>query len=96
MPSLDESIELAYNAFESAIESNDIEKAIEMVEPFADKSLYHSSLKSLFIILNAGLTLEKVIIINCVSVWNYKCIFYRKIWKELQKTLKKQQNCVTN
>jgi hypothetical protein len=96
MPGLDESIELAYSAFKSAIETNDLEKAIEMVEPFADKSLYHSSLKSLLIILNAGLTVEKVIIINWVSVWNCKCLFYRKIWKELQKALKKQQNCVIN
>jgi len=60
LPGLEESIKLAYEAFESAIQSNNIENAIAMVEPYAHISLYHNSLKSLFIILNAALTLEKV------------------------------------
>ena len=57
---LEESIALVNDVLEKAIESNDIEKAVEMLEPYSDRSLYHSAFKSILLILNAGLTLNKV------------------------------------
>lgn len=57
---LEQSFRLANEALEKAIETNNIENAVEMIGSVADKSLYHSSLKSILLILHAGLTLTRV------------------------------------
>ncbi|CAG2116120.1 unnamed protein product, partial [Medioppia subpectinata] len=56
---IEESINLVNEAIDNAIESNGLESAVQMLEPYAHKSLYHSAFRSILIILKAGLTLKK-------------------------------------
>lgn len=57
---LDESILKMDEIFETVLASNDVDKGIEMCDPYIDVSLYHSALRSLFCILNAGATFDPV------------------------------------
>ncbi|XP_054160184.1 tetratricopeptide repeat protein 39A-like [Oppia nitens] len=69
LPTIEESIRLATLALETAIETNGLETSIQMLDPFADKCLYHSSLRSIIIILNAGLTLQKHDLDRATQSW---------------------------
>ncbi|CAG2168527.1 unnamed protein product [Oppiella nova] len=57
---IDESISLANEVFEDVMKSNDVVKGLATIEPYCDRSVYHSLVRSLYLLLTAGTSMEKV------------------------------------
>lgn len=60
LSNVENSIETSLEALMTIFESNDFDVVISLAEPYVGHSLYHSALKSEFLMLKAGLTLDKV------------------------------------
>ena len=58
---IDESLRESYELMKEVLKTNKFEEVLEKLEPFADKSLYHSTGKSLFMIIIALFTMDKVV-----------------------------------
>ena len=58
---INESLIESYKLMKEVLKTNKFEEVLEKLEPFADKSLYHSTGKALFVIIIALFTMDKVI-----------------------------------
>lgn len=67
---MEEMIDSSSDILMTVFVDNDFDSVISMCEPFVHNSVYHSALKAKISMLKAGLTLNKVVIIDVNSVNN--------------------------